>query len=108
MQSALLQKTDDELVQIAREELGDLIGLTGEPVFTRVVRWNQAMPQYHVGHGDRVHIIEEDVNRVQGLSLLNNALHGVGIAPVIQRADHLARDIVSHPSGDSANSESGG
>jgi len=108
MQSALLQKTDDELVQIAREELGDLIGLTGEPVFTRVVRWNQAMPQYHVGHGDRVRIIEEDVNRVQGLSLLNNALHGVGIAPVIQRADHLARDIVSHPSGDSANSESGG
>ena len=107
MQSEFLKKSDDELIQIAREELSDLIGLTGNPVVTRVVHWKQAMPQYHVGHGDRVRIIDEDIDGVPGLSYLSNALHGVGIAPVIQQADHVAREVVSRftPSGDSANSK---
>ena len=107
MQSEFLKKSDDELIQIAREELSDLIGLTGNPVVTRVVHWKQAMPQYHVGHGDRVRIIDEDIDGVPGLSYLSNALHGVGIAPVIQQADHIAREVVSRftPSGDSANSK---
>jgi len=107
MQSELLQQSDEELIQIARDELSDLIGLTGDPLVTRVVHWKQAMPQYHVGHGDRVRIIDEDIDGVPGLSYLSNALHGVGIAPVIQQADHVAREVVSRftPSGDSANSK---
>ena len=62
----------------------ELIGFRGEPVVTRVVRWNQAMPQYHVGHLDRVKRIEAAIDQVDGLALMSNALHGVGIAPVIE------------------------
>ena len=52
---------------------------------TRLVRWNKAMPQYHVGHLERVKRIEQAMDQVDGLSLMSNALHGVGIAPVIGR-----------------------
>jgi oxygen-dependent protoporphyrinogen oxidase len=107
MQPELLERSDDQLVEIARQELGELIGLRGTPVITRVVRWNNAMPQYHVGHGQRANRITESMSKVPGLSLVNNALHGVGIAPVIQLADRVSQQVVSSftRSGDTASSD---
>ncbi len=104
MQPELLDHSDDELVQIARDELGEIIGLEGSPVVTRVVRWNQAMPQYHVGHRARVEQIEKSIAEVPGLTLVSNALHGVGIAPLIQLADRSAKEIVASftPSSDAS------
>ena len=95
MQPELLQLPDEEIVELAREELADLIGLRGEPVVSRVVRWNQAMPQYHVGHVDRVRRIEHAIDQLDGISLMSNALHGVGIAPVIGQADRVASKIAA-------------
>jgi oxygen-dependent protoporphyrinogen oxidase len=95
MQPELLALSDDELVQIAREELGELIGLAGTPTITRVVRWNEAMPQYHVGHNARAEQIEKSISHVRGLSLVTNALHGVGIAPVVQLADQVAQQVAA-------------
>jgi protoporphyrinogen/coproporphyrinogen III oxidase len=93
LQPELLELDDDQLVQIARAELAEIIGLTGEPLVAKVVRWNNAMPQYHVGHADRVRHIEASIAAVPNLSLVSNVLHGVGIAPVIQLADRIATDI---------------
>jgi oxygen-dependent protoporphyrinogen oxidase len=101
MQSQLLDESDDQLVKIAREELAELIGLEGTPIVTRVVRWNDAMPQYHVGHRQRVEQIEQAMREVPRLSLVNNALHGVGIAPVIQAADRVAKEVVASFTGSS-------
>jgi oxygen-dependent protoporphyrinogen oxidase len=53
------------------------------------------MPQYHVGHLDRVHAIENAIAQVPSLWLVNNALHGVGIAPVIKAAGVVAERIVA-------------
>lgn len=95
MQSELLEKSDEELTTIAQEELSELIGLTGDPLVSRVVRWNDAMPQYHIGHGDRVRIIDEEIASTPGLSFTSNALHGVGIAPVIKQADQVAHEVIA-------------
>ena len=109
MQADLLDGTDQELVQLAREELSDLIGLKGEPLVTRVVRWNEAMPQYHVGHGEVVRAIDEDISQIPNLSIASNALHGVGIAPVIKQSQKIALEITKSLKGSSdlANGESG-
>ena len=93
LQPELLRRDDDELLGIARGELSDLIGLDGRPVWSRVVRWNRAMPQYHVGHLEKVERIRESVRDVEGLSLVGNAFSGVGIAPVIAAAERVARQI---------------
>ena len=95
MQPELLQKSDQELSELVREELAELIGLTGEPELTKVVRWNEAMPQYHVGHLDRVKKIESELAKVDGLTVVSNSLHGVGISPVISQADNTAKQIAA-------------
>jgi len=107
MQPELLRLSDEELVQVAREELGELIGLHGDPTLVRVVRWNDAMPQYHIGHLDRVERIEREIAKIDGLSLVNNGLHGVGIAPLIGLAQKVAADVVTSftRSGDASSSD---
>ncbi len=95
LQSELLERSDEELVGIARQELSELIGLSGHPVITRVVRWNHAMPQYTVGHLDRVERIKASIASQSGIHLMSNALDGVGIAPVISAAEKLAAKIAS-------------
>ncbi len=93
LQPELLAQSDSELVQLARGELEELIGLSGQPTLSHVVRWNHAMPQYHVGHLQRIQRIEEEIQKLPNLSLINNAMHGVGIAPVIQTAGKIASEI---------------
>ncbi len=95
LQSQLLQYDDSELVRIATEELNDLVGLRGDPFVKHVVRWNNAMPQYHVGHLQRVSKIEAAVEAVPGIHIAGNSLHGVGIAPVIETAGRVAQKIAA-------------
>ncbi|MEZ6087030.1 MAG: protoporphyrinogen oxidase [Pirellulaceae bacterium] len=94
MQPELLQRGDDELVDTARRELADLIGLTGEPTLQRIARWNAAMPQYHVGHCDRRDQIDGAIQEIPGLELAGNALHGVGIAYCIRTARAAAGRVL--------------
>jgi protoporphyrinogen/coproporphyrinogen III oxidase len=93
LQKALLQRSDDSLVELAKDELRQLIGLRGEPVLTKVVRWTEAMPQYHVGHLQRVETITKSVAEQPGLSIIGNSLHGVGIAPTIAYARKVAQAV---------------
>ncbi len=95
LQSELLQYDDSELIRIATEELKELVGLSGVPFVKHVVRWNNAMPQYHVGHLERVAKIEAAVEAVPGIHIAGNSLHGVGIAPVIETAGRVAQKIVA-------------
>jgi oxygen-dependent protoporphyrinogen oxidase len=93
-QSELVDLDDKRLVQIAGEELAELIGAQGAPLWSEVVRWRQAMPQYHLGHSDRVARIEQALERWPALALAGNAYHGVGIPHCI-RSGELAADRVA-------------
>jgi len=99
LQTEFLDHSDEDLITIARDELKELIGLSGSPVVTRVVRWNEAMPQYHVGHLDRVDRIQREIDSTPGLSLICNSLNGVGIAAVIRSADQTAESILMQRDG---------
>jgi oxygen-dependent protoporphyrinogen oxidase len=95
LQPELLSLSDSQLVDLAKDELKELIGLRGEPVLTKVVRWNDAMPQYHVGHVQRLKVIQAAVDQHRGLSLIGNSLHGVGIAPTIAYARKVALAVAA-------------
>lgn len=92
----LVDRDDARLIEIVRGELAELIGLTGEPDLTRVIRWKNAMPQYRLGHRQLVGVIERDVAKLPGLELAGNALHGVGIAPVVRTARRAAERIAAY------------
>jgi len=79
MQSELVDLKDEELIEIATSQLNRSIGFSGETVFSDVFRWKQCMPQYHLGHLDRVKQIEERVQRHPGLEIAGNSYWGVGV-----------------------------
>src|SRR5262249_5826376 len=60
-EEAMLQRADDELAALAAAELAAATGVRGGPVATRVTRWGGALPQYTVGHLDRVAAIRAAV-----------------------------------------------
>ena len=95
LQPEMLGHSDEELITIARQELADLIGLSGTPTMARVIRWNEAMPQYHVGHNDRVAAIETALQAVPGLHVIGNSFRGVGIAPTVAAGQAVAKRIVT-------------
>ena len=90
LQPELLQQSDDELFQVVREELASILGVSGEPEFERIVRYENAMPQYHLGHLDRVSAIEGLTAGVPGLELVGNAYRGVGLPDCIRYAEASA------------------
>lgn len=95
LRTDLLERTDAELLALIREELGTWIGWNGKAIWTKAVRWNNAMPQYHVGHLDRVDKIESSLAAYPTMALAGNSLHGVGIAPVIRTAKQAAARIAA-------------
>ncbi|MBC8112924.1 MAG: protoporphyrinogen oxidase, partial [Candidatus Saccharimonas sp.] len=73
MQPELLELADDELLRLVQAELSDIFGVQGDLQIALVIRYPSAMPQYHVGHLDRVARIEALTGRHQGLALAGNA-----------------------------------
>jgi len=79
----LLERDDDGLVSLVRAELRDMMGVTEAPVLAKVYRWPRAMPQYLVGHLERLAAIDERLARWPGLFLTGAGYRGVGIPDCI-------------------------
>jgi oxygen-dependent protoporphyrinogen oxidase len=90
LNEAILALDDAALVDRARDELRQALGITAPPVLTRVSRWPQAMPQYHVGHLARVETIERLAAALPGLGLAGGAYRGVGIADCVRGGEAAA------------------
>ena len=89
----LAELPTDELQSIAHRELAELMRITGEPLWTDVARWPASMPQYQVGHLQRIAAIEARVAAIPGLALAGNAYHGVGIPQCIRSGEVAAEQI---------------
>ncbi|RNL64187.1 protoporphyrinogen oxidase [Nocardioides marmoriginsengisoli] len=81
-----LQASDEELVELALTDLTDAVGLSVRPIDTHVQRWGGGLPQYAVGHLDRVATIRAEVARVPGLAVCGAAYDGLGIPACIASA----------------------
>jgi oxygen-dependent protoporphyrinogen oxidase len=89
-----LQKTDEELVDVALNDLADAIGLSVRPIDAHVQRWGGGLPQYAVGHLDRVAAIRAEVARVAGLAVCGAAYDGVGIPACIASGQRAAEQVL--------------
>jgi oxygen-dependent protoporphyrinogen oxidase len=87
---ATLERSDGDLIATARAELRDALGIAADPVLVRVHRWPHAMPQYRVGHLDRVEAVERALGRLPGLLLAGNGYRGVGISDCVRSGESAA------------------
>jgi oxygen-dependent protoporphyrinogen oxidase len=83
------------LLQSITAELRMTLGVHNAPVFQRIIRWERAIPQYEIGHLQRVAWIEERLSHYPGLFLAGNAYHGVALNDCTEQAETLASRLVA-------------
>jgi oxygen-dependent protoporphyrinogen oxidase len=91
----VLAHDDARLVRLAETDLAGLLRIAGAPLHARVARHPASMPQYDVGHLDRVAAIEARVAGWPGLGLAGGAYRGVGIPDCIRSGEAAAERIVA-------------
>jgi len=94
-EESTIQADDATLVAAVRADLAELAGITATPVDAIVSRWGGGLPQYSVGHLDRVTAIEAGVASLPCLAVAGAALHGVGIPACIATADAAATRLAA-------------
>src|SRR5204862_2112980 len=93
-EETVLQASDEELVAWSLADLRDAIGVRAAPVDTHVQRWGGGLPQYAVGHLDRVERIRESVAAVPGLAVCGAAYDGLGIPACIATGEAAAQRVL--------------
>ena len=93
-EEAVLQVDDDALVALALGDLADAVGLSVKPVDQHVQRWGGGLPQYAVGHLDRVRNIRTAVASVPGLAVCGAAYDGLGIPACVASAELAATQVL--------------
>lgn len=91
----LLTHSEEDLQQIARHELKEILGLNAEPRFARTFRWDRAMAQYETGHLDRVAEMEKIIAALPGFHIIGNSFHGIGVPDCIKSARLAVEQITS-------------
>ncbi len=89
------QQEDDRLSRMAEDALRPLLAIRGEAVLVRVDRWLKAMPQYEVGHLQRVQRIEQSLSAFPNLVLAGSAFRGIGVPDCIKQGKEAAERVWS-------------
>jgi oxygen-dependent protoporphyrinogen oxidase len=89
----VLQSSDDEIVALVRQELQQILSITAHPLLACVFKWQRAMAQYGIGHGDRVQRIQALVAGMPGLALAGNAYGGIGVPDCVRSGTEAAMSI---------------
>jgi oxygen-dependent protoporphyrinogen oxidase len=97
---AILQLDDEALVARVKSELQLICGVTAEPTYVEVNRWMKAMPQYLLGHLERLEQVDAALSRYGGLVLTGAAYRGVGIPDCIRDGAVAADRVIRYLSGE--------
>ena len=84
---------DVRLLHAVRAELRQSMGIEAAPVFQQIIRWEHAIPQYHLGHLERVAAIEACTASHPGLFMGGNAYHGVAVNDCTEQAGAIASRV---------------
>ncbi len=87
------QGVREQLLEVAKEELKLTLGITTEPLVSRVFMWDKAMPQYNLGHPEILKRIDTALEKYPGLALAGNGYRGIGIPDCIHSGEVAVEKI---------------
>ena len=90
----VINAPDEDLLQMVRDELREVLGITAAPLLHRIFRWPKAMPQYTIGHLDRLAVIDRRLADHPGLFVAGNAYGGIGLPDCIASGEQAAMQTV--------------
>ena len=92
------QGVREQLLEVAKEELKLTLGVTAEPLISRVFLWNKAMPQYNLGHPEILKRIDAALENHPGLALAGNGYRGIGIPDCIHSGELAVERVLKFSS----------
>jgi len=92
----ILNRSDGELVQTVLDEFRDIVGLSlhAKPLVSRVFRWHLGMPEYTLGHLERVALIEDRSAKIPGLAIAGGSYRGVGVPNCIESGERAVSKVL--------------
>ncbi|WP_163529672.1 protoporphyrinogen oxidase [Halobacillus ihumii] len=88
---------DEEIVAIALKDLNQTMNITAQPDFSLVTRWHNAMPQYSIGHKQRLQTVEDDMRReLPGVYLAGGSYKGIGLPDCIDQGEAAVEDVLHY------------
>ncbi|MBT2639960.1 protoporphyrinogen oxidase [Bacillus sp. ISL-39] len=89
--------SDEEIVELVLRDLNKTMNITAKPLFHVITRWRKAMPQYTVGHLERIALVKKQLSReLPGVFLAGGSFEGVGIPGCIDQAESAVEKVISH------------
>ncbi len=85
--------SEQESVELVRQEVGKILRISGDPIVERVTDYSYAIPQYNVGHLQRLQTIRESLGKVPGLWLAGNYWNGPAVGACVEHALSVAEQI---------------
>ena len=92
----IVKRSDEELTHMVLAEFRDIVGLSpdAKPLFSRVFRWHLGMPQYTLGHLERVARIDDRCGQIPGLAIAGGSYRGVGVPNCIESGERAVTKIL--------------
>lgn len=94
-QPELCDRTDTEIVKMVTTELQLLMNVVGNPVFSKLIRWPKAIPQYNLGYGKIVEELERCEHNNPGLYFCSNFKGGIAVGDCVMSGKKVAEKIIS-------------
>lgn len=91
-----IKLSDEEVAKRVQGDLRAIMGIKASPSFTRIFRHEKAIPQYIVGHGQRLEGLDEKTKELPGLFLTGNSYRGIGLNDCVAAANRTANEAVKH------------
>ncbi|OEH92405.1 protoporphyrinogen oxidase [Bacillus solimangrovi] len=92
---SIVQRSDEDIKKVVLKDLNKILSLTDEPEFTVITRWQNAMPQYTVGHKQRLKEVHENIERnLPGVFLSGASYEGLGLPDCIDQGEQSVRKVL--------------
>ena len=95
LQPEIFQLNEADMVAKVKADLEQLLSIQGQPIFIETAKWSRSMPQYYVGHLERVGAIEARVSSLNSLALAGNSYRGAGIPDCIRSGEAAAEKLMN-------------
>ncbi|MED4016785.1 protoporphyrinogen oxidase [Sutcliffiella cohnii] len=96
-EEAIVEQSDTIIKRVVMDDLKKIMNITQEPDFALITRWKKAMPQYNVGHKDRIKEVKDSLGKVMpGVILAGSSYEGLGVPDCIDQGEEAVKLVLSH------------
>lgn len=93
---AIVNQTDEEIIKVVLDDLNKTMDIDSSPELTMVTRWKDSMPQYTVGHKERIaELLQQMKNQLPGVFLAGSSYSGLGIPDCIDQGEEAVSNVVN-------------